>query len=197
MKLQLQYLRTILYTSKYLLENIVIGSKINIGGCRCGVNLKKVRAGMPPRSYKSGKRCKCVKADLPCSNICNCHGECGGRKCGGSPKDTEKRSGRKRKKHELQKTKTCSSNKEFLDNMMEDIKLGKVNLLEYIIICAIVLFLEANAGHSYILDVKNFYDMILSLVKTYNIMLPLTCRTLLDIEKAIRQVFAIRKGMKF
>ena len=107
------------------------------------------------------------------------------------------RSGRKRKKHELQKTKTCSSNKEFLDNMMEDIKLGNVNMLEYVIICAIVLFLEANAGHSYILDVKNFYDMILSLVKTYNIMLPLTCRTLLDIEKAIRQVFSIRKGMKF
>ena len=43
---------------------------------------------------------------------------------------------RKRKKHELQKTKTCSSNKEFLDGMMEDIKLGRVNLLEYVVICA-------------------------------------------------------------
>ena len=80
---------------------------------------------------------------------------------------------------------------------MEDIKLGKVNLLEYVIICAIVLFLEANVEHSYILDVKNFYDMILSLVNTHQIMLPLTCRTLLDIDKAIRQVFSIRKAMEF
>jgi hypothetical protein len=88
-----------------------------------------------------------------CSNICNCHGEYGGRTCGGSSKDLEK-SGRKRKKHVLQKTKTSSRNKAFLDRMMEDIKLGKVNLLEYVIICATVLFLEVNAGHSYILDVK-------------------------------------------
>ena len=151
---------------------------------------------MPPRSYKSGKRCKCVEADLQCSDICNCHGECGGRKYGGSPRETEKRNGRKRKKHKLQKTKTCSSNKEFLDGMMEDIKLRKVNLLEYVIICAIVLFLESNVGHAYILDVKNFYDMILSLFKTCTIMLPLTCRALLDIDKAIRQVFSIRKATK-
>ena len=97
----------------------------------------------------------------------------------------------------MQKTKTCSRNREFLDEMMEDIKLGKVNLLEYVIICAIVLFLEANVEHSHILDVKNFYDMILSLVNTYQIMLPLTCQTLLDIDKAIRQVFSIRKAMEF
>ena len=109
----------------------------------------------------------------------------------------EKRSGRKRKKHVLQKTKTSSSNKAFLDSMMEDIKLGKFNLLEYVIICATVLFLEVNVEHSYILDVKNLYDMILSLVETHNIMLPITCRTLLDIDKAIRQVFSIRKCMKF
>ena len=61
----------------------------------------------------------------------------------------------------------------------------------------LLLFLEVYVQDSHILDVKNFYDMILSLVKTYNIMLPLTCRTLLDIDKAIRQVFSIQKGMKF
>ena len=152
--------------------------------------------GVSPRSYKTGKRCKCVKADLPCSNVCNCHGECGGKKCGGSRKLRGQKKGRKRKKHVLQNTKTYSSNKEYLEVIMEEIKLGRVNLLEYVVICAIVLFLEAKVGHSNILDVKKFYDKILSLINIYNIVLPLTCRTLLDIDKAIRKVFAIRNAMK-
>ena len=39
--------------------------------------------------------------------------------------------------------------------------------------------------------------MILSLVETHDIMLRIMCRTLLDIDKAIRRVFSIRKCMKF
>ena len=36
---------------------------------------KKDHTGMAPSSYKSGKRCKCVKADLQCSDICNCNAQ--------------------------------------------------------------------------------------------------------------------------
>ena len=79
---------------------------------------------------------------------------------------------------------------------MENINNGKVNLMEYFIISAIILYLESIVGKAHILDVKNFYDMIFSLVRTYNILLPITCLSLCEIDKAIRQVFSVRKGMR-
>ena len=115
---------------------------------------------------------------------------------GGAAKPTGTRKGRKRKQHDIQKVKTSSSSKKFLEVMMEDINAGKVNMLEFVLISAIILYLEANRGKSHISEVKKFYDMILLFIQKFDVALPITCRSLTDIEKAIRKVFAVRKSMK-
>lgn len=165
-------------------------------GCRYGQNSRKTKKNTKEtRTYTTVKRCKCVNQFSGCSDLCNCHGNCGGKKCGGSPRHPKNRRGRKRTLHDIQEVDTFSSNKEFLEAKMEDINVGKVNMLEYVIISAIVLYLESSIGLAQILKVKEHFDSILSFLKKYNIWLPIVCRSLPDIDRAIRQVFKIRRTM--
>lgn len=80
---------------------------------------------------------------------------------------------------------------------MEDVNIGKVNMMEYVIISAIVLYLEVNLGISHILKVKKYFDKILSFSEKYNILLPIVSRSLSDINKDIRQFFIVRKTMQW
>ena len=95
-------------------------------GCRCGAN-QRGPSSESKRVYKSHRRCKYVKQNSPCNTWCNCHGECGGKACGGAPKkDSLKRAGRKRSRHEIQSVVTHESSKSFMNSKNENIKKGNL-----------------------------------------------------------------------
>ena len=132
---------------------------------------------------------------MACSDLCNC----GGKICGGVPKRTKGRQGRKRHSHILQKIKTPRKSKSYLVSKNEVINTGKLNMLEYV--CAIILFLETTSTTNGNLlrvtnmDVKKCYDEILKLIKTHEIALPLSSRSLKELASGVKKVCAIRKNV--
>ena len=115
--------------------------------CRCGLmsRRKTDTASNSCRAYRSVKRCKCVKSNKACSDLCNFHGNCGGRVCGGVPKSTKGRQGRKRYPHILQKVNAQRSSKSHLVSKREVVYPGKLNMLEYVVVCTIILFLATTS----------------------------------------------------
>ena len=140
------------------------------------------------------KRCKCVKNQVFCSKLCNCHGKCGEKECGGFPKiNVTKRTGCTRKLHPIQKAKKQRSSKVFLESRKGTVNPGKVNIFEYVVVCAVILFLETTTNVAHILDVKKYYDDILHLIRLNDIPLPLNARSLQDLQSAFKKAFAARK----
>ena len=175
----------------YLLVATQVSQRVR---CRCGINSRKKTSPPSKRTYKNTKRCKCVKSQLLCSELCNCHGKCGAKDCGGSPKmNVTKRQGRKRKLHPIQKAKKQPSSKLFLESRTGRVNPGKVNILEYVVVCAIILFLETKNNLAHILDVKKYYDDILHLIRLHDIPLPLNSRSLENLQGAFKKAFAVRK----
>ena len=167
--------------------------------CRCGLKSRRKTDTTSNRVYRSVKRCKCVKSEEACSDLCNCHGKCGGKICGGVPKSTKGRQGRKRYPHILQKIKTPRKSKSYLVSKNEVVNPGKLNMLEYVVVCVIVLFLETTStsnGKASNMDVKKCYDEIMKLIKTHDIPLPLTSRSLKELGSGVKKVCAIRKNVK-
>jgi hypothetical protein len=76
---------------------------------------------------------------------------------------------RKRTLHAIQKTTTHRKSKNFLISRKEAINQGKLNILEYVVICAIMLISEAVDGNKVtITDIKKLYDEIVLLkCRTY------------------------------
>ena len=166
-------------------------------GCRCGYNQRRQKGPCTSsRKYLSKRRCKCAISNVPCCNLCNCHGECGGKKCGGSYKETGKRTGRKRKQHEIQKIKGTSGSKEFLEIRKEQVNPGKVNMLEYVVVTASVLYQEVKSGTSNIMKVKQCYDNIMSFLIKHSIAFPISAKSLTDLEKVLRKIFAVRRTLE-
>jgi hypothetical protein len=104
-----------------------------------------------------------------------------------------KRKGRTRTLHHLQKVKKEPSSKLFLESRKACVNPGKVNILEYVVVCAIILFLETTRNMAQILDVKKYYDDILHLTRLHDIPLPLNSRSLEDLQSAFKKAFAVRK----
>ena len=166
--------------------------------CRCGLKSRRTDTASY-RLYRSVKRCKCAKSEAACTDLCNCHGNCGGKVCGGAPKSTKGRQGRKRSPHILQKIKTPRRSKSYLVSKNEVLNPGKLNMLEYVVVCAIILFLESSTGSNGKVtstDVKNCYDEIMKLLKSHDIPLPLTSRSLKELGSGIKKICAIRKNVK-
>ena len=167
-----------LLTKLTIMFSVASESKEWLGGCRCGQNSKRKRQATPTRTYNNKNRCKCAKANILCTELCNCHGECGGKMCGGSSKDqSSKRKGRERTCHKLQDVKLHPTSKSFLDNSKESVNPGKLNMLEYVIVCSSILFLEENKDEAHILDVQIYYDKLIAITTKYNLLLPITDRS--------------------
>lgn len=66
---------------------------------------------------------------------------------------------------------------------------------EYVIVCSSILDLEANNDNAHILDVQRCYDKVRAITIKYKLLLPITDRSLLDLERAIRKAFSVRKTM--
>jgi len=129
--------------------------------------------------------------------LCNCHGQRGGKKCGGCPKTRGARKGRKRDRHDLQKIQRDTSSKQFLQSMEEDINNGKLNMLEYVIVSAIIISLEASTGNSNVSLVLKYYNIILAFLCKHEIVsLAIAEKTLMDMCKIVKQILTIRKTMK-
>ena len=154
--------------------------------CRCGINSRKKTSLPSKKTYQNTKRCTCVKHQVLCSELCNCHGKCGSKECGGSPKmGSTKRKGRSRTPHHLQKVRKQPNSKLFLESRKECVNLGKVNILEYVVVCAIILFLETTNNVARIMNVKRYYDNILHLIRFHDVPLPLNSRSLEDLQSRI------------
>ena len=72
-------------------------------------------------------------------------------------------------------------------------------MFEYVVVCAIVLFLETTNStnkKANNLDVKTCYDELIKLIKTNNIPLPLTSRSLKELQSGVKKISAIRRNMK-
>lgn len=169
--------------------------------CRCGTNRRNSKPKKEinaKRKYTSKRRCKCVNANIQCGNWCNCEGECGGGKCGGAQKDRLKRVGRKRSVHQLQSVKSHSNSKGFMESRKEDVSSGQLNMLEYVVVCAIIMCLEMITNVKIMAkDVKMVYDSIVSFLELNRIPLPLTNRSITDIEKGVRKAFSVRKTIQY
>ena len=131
------------YPISFFAENTAISKRVV--ACCCGLNSRRKTSTASNRVYRSVKRCKCVKSEEACSDLCNCHGNCGGKVCGGVPKSTKGRQGRKRYPHILQKINTPGGSKSYLVSKKEVLNPGKLNMLEYVVVCVIVLFLETTS----------------------------------------------------
>lgn len=137
-----------------------------------------------------------MKHDVSCTGKCNCHGKCGGKQCGGYAKpDTSTRRGRKRSLHEIQKVSKQPSSKIFLETKKQSVNIGVVNILEYAIVCSIILFLEMTNMIAQICDTKKYYDEVVKLIGIYDIPLPLNNRSIEDLQKAVKKAFAVRKAI--
>ena len=68
--------------------------------------------------------------------------------------DLSRRQGRKRTLHHIQTIRKQPSSKLFLELKKQSVNSGKVNILEYVVVCAIILFLETTHNVAQILDVK-------------------------------------------
>ena len=81
--------------------------------------------------------------------------------------------------------------------MDEEINSGKANLLEYVLVAAIVMNLEASIGNAHVSLVLKYYNTILSFLSEYKIVsLAIAAKTLLDMCKIVNQILAIRKTMR-
>ena len=163
-------------------------------GCRCGINSRRKTSRPPGRKYLNTRRCACIKRQDLCSESCNCHGKCGGKDCGGFPKiNSGKRRGRKRALHHVQKIRKQPSSRLFLESKNTSVSPEKVNILEYVVVCAIIQFLETTHSVAQIIDVEKYYGEIVNLILLHKIPLPLHSRSFEDLQYAVKKTFAVRK----
>lgn len=107
--------------------------------------------------------------------------------------DLSRRQGRKRTLHHIQTIRKQPSSKLFLESKKQSVNSGKVNILEYVVVCAIILFLETTHNVAQILDVKKYYDDILNLLGVHEIPLPVNSRSFEDLQSAVKKAYAVRK----
>ena len=146
------------------------------------------------------KRCKCVISEEACSGLCNCHGNCGGKVCGGVPKSTKGRQGRKRYPHILQKINTPGGSKSYLVSKKllnpKSLKSGKAKHARVCgCLCNCSETTSTGNDKASNMDVKKCYDEILKLIKMHDIPLPLNSRSLKELESGLKKICAIRKNM--
>lgn len=79
--------------------------------------------------------------------------------------------------------------------MGEAINSGRTNMLEYVIVSAIFMHLEANVNNTHVSEVLKYYDNIMSFAAKYKILLAISSKTLLDLCKIMKQISIIRKTM--
>jgi hypothetical protein len=92
------------------------------------------------------------------------------------------------KRHQKQTSKKANSSRDSKDNN------GKLNILEYVVICAIMLISEAVDGNKVtITDIKKLYDKIISFIEVQNIPLPLIRRSQNMLASGFKKACNVRK----
>ena len=78
----------------------------------------------------------------------------------------------------------------------ENLKKGNLNILEYVVVCAIILYIEVTCVGKVISEIKQLYNSIVSFVHLQEMLLPLTTQLTDNNEKAFKKAYAVRKTMR-
>ena len=82
-----------------------------------------------------------------------------------------------------------------METKKQSVNIGVVNILEYAIVCSIILFFEMTNMIAQTCDIKKYYDEVVKLIGIYDIPLPVNNRSIEDLQKAVKKAFAVSKAI--